>query len=76
MSPQLDDPGYSGTLDHRYFRSHAACARSPSFINLREISGHHALEAGTYVIVPSTFEPNEEGDFILRVYSEKDSPAE
>ena len=76
LSLQLDDPDHSGTLDHRFFRSHAACARSPSFINMREISSHHALAAGSYVIVPSTFEPNQEGDFIVRVYSENDNPAE
>lgn len=61
----------AGTLDARFFRSHGPSAKSTSFINLREICDHHKLPPGNYVIVPSTFEPNEEGDYILRVYSER-----
>ena len=50
--------------------SSATVARSPTFINLREVSCRFKLPPGTYCIVPSTFEPNEEGEFILRVFSE------
>ena len=53
-----------------YFKFHASSARSPSFINLREITARFKLSPGTYCIVPSTFEPNEEGEFLLRVFSE------
>ena len=72
---RLDDGDSRSTLDHRYLRTHAAHARSPAFINLREVCGHHSLEAGEYVVIPSTFEPNFEGDFILRVYSETEKTA-
>ncbi|XP_049959739.1 calpain-A isoform X1 [Schistocerca serialis cubense] len=53
-----------------FFKFNASVARSPSFINLREVSCRFKLPPGVYCIVPSTFEPNEEGEFILRVFSE------
>lgn len=58
-------------LDRRFFKYTASVARSPSFINLREVSCRFKLPPGVYAIVPSTFEPNEEGEFLLRVFSEK-----
>ncbi|XP_047468422.1 calpain-A-like isoform X1 [Penaeus chinensis] len=58
-------------LDASFFKYTASVARSPSFINMREVSCRFKLPPGTYCIVPSTFEPNEEGEFILRVFSEK-----
>ena len=67
---QLDDPD-CGTLDDRYFRTHSQVARSPAYINMREVCDHHSLPPGDYMVVPTTFDPNEEADFILRVFSEK-----
>lgn len=58
-------------LDLNFFKYNASVARSPSFINMREVSCRFRLPPGTYAIVPSTFEANEEGEFILRVFSEK-----
>ncbi|XP_068898276.1 calpain-A-like isoform X5 [Tenebrio molitor] len=57
-------------LDLNFFKYNASVARSPSFINLREVSCRFKLPRGTYCIVPSTFDPNEEGEFLLRVFSE------
>ena len=28
------------------------------------------LEVGTYVVIPTTFKPETEGDFLLRIFSE------
>lgn len=57
-------------LKLQFFAKKSSTARSAAFINLREVSTRHKLPPGLYVIVPSTFEPNEEGEFLLRVFSE------
>uniref|UniRef100_A0A1A9ZRB7 Calpain catalytic domain-containing protein n=1 Tax=Glossina pallidipes TaxID=7398 RepID=A0A1A9ZRB7_GLOPL len=53
-----------------FFKYHASVARSPHFINTREVTARFKLPPGHYLIVPSTFDPNEEGEFIIRVFSE------
>ncbi|KAM9493947.1 calpain-2 catalytic subunit-like [Clarias gariepinus] len=58
-------------LDRNFFLTHAQKARSETFINLREVSTRFRLPPGEYLVVPSTFEPNKDGDFCLRVFSEK-----
>ena len=58
-------------LTKEFFAYNACCARSPAFINKREISGRYKFVPGTYVFVPSTFDPHEEGDFLLRIFAEK-----
>ncbi|KXJ74464.1 hypothetical protein RP20_CCG013543 [Aedes albopictus] len=57
-------------LKMNFFKYNASVARSPAFINLREVSCRFKLPPGDYLIVPSTFEPNEEGEFLIRVFSE------
>ncbi|KAK9885848.1 hypothetical protein WA026_013727 [Henosepilachna vigintioctopunctata] len=57
-------------LDMNFFKYNASVARSPSFINLREVSCRFKLPPGTYCIVPSTYDANEQGEFLLRVFSE------
>uniref|UniRef100_A0A3B3XPR5 calpain-2 n=1 Tax=Poecilia mexicana TaxID=48701 RepID=A0A3B3XPR5_9TELE len=58
-------------LDKNFFLTHAQTARSETFINLREVSSRFKLPPGEYLIVPSTFEPHQNGDFCIRVFSEK-----
>ncbi|KAI1724393.1 calpain family cysteine protease domain-containing protein [Ditylenchus destructor] len=58
-----------GRLDSNFFASTKSCARSPAFINLREVNGRFRLPPGTYVVVPSTYEPNQEADFMLRIFT-------
>ncbi|KAG7206288.1 hypothetical protein KM043_003666 [Ampulex compressa] len=57
-------------LDMNFFKYTMSVAKSPSFINLREVTYRCKLPPGVYCIVPSTFDPNEEGEFLLRIFSE------
>uniref|UniRef100_A0A3Q1EH58 Calpain-3 n=1 Tax=Acanthochromis polyacanthus TaxID=80966 RepID=A0A3Q1EH58_9TELE len=54
-----------------FFLFNSSKARCKSYINLREVTQRFRLSPGEYVIVPSTYEPHQEGEFILRVFSEK-----
>uniref|UniRef100_A0A8K9XPC3 Calpain-3 n=1 Tax=Oncorhynchus mykiss TaxID=8022 RepID=A0A8K9XPC3_ONCMY len=54
-----------------FFLFNSSKARCKSYINLREVTQRFRLSPGEYVIIPSTYEPHQEGEFILRVFSEK-----
>uniref|UniRef100_A0A8C4UGF0 Calpain-3 n=1 Tax=Falco tinnunculus TaxID=100819 RepID=A0A8C4UGF0_FALTI len=58
-------------LQKDFFLYNASKARSKTYINMREISERFRLPPNEYVIIPSTYEPHQEGEFILRVFSEK-----
>uniref|UniRef100_A0A8C7LEJ0 Calpain-2 catalytic subunit n=1 Tax=Oncorhynchus kisutch TaxID=8019 RepID=A0A8C7LEJ0_ONCKI len=58
---------YSGQrrvhLNKNFFLRNASAARSETFINLREVCERFCLPPGEYLIIPSTFQPNNNGDF-------------
>uniref|UniRef100_A0A673YNF4 Calpain-3 n=1 Tax=Salmo trutta TaxID=8032 RepID=A0A673YNF4_SALTR len=49
-----------------FFLFNSSKARCKSYINLREVTQRFRLSPGEYVIIPSTYEPHQEGEFILR----------
>ena len=67
------DSANGKTLDRKFFQRSDSVASSPQYINMREVTGRHRLTPGEYVVIPTTFEPGEEADFLLRIYSEKEA---
>ncbi|XP_043861027.1 calpain-8 [Dromiciops gliroides] len=60
-------------LNHDFFLGHQPAAQSPAYFNLREVSTRFHLPVGEYLVVPSTFEPFKDGEFCLRIFSEKEA---
>ncbi|XP_064628930.1 calpain-B-like [Lineus longissimus] len=60
-----------GRLNKDFFLYHKSFFRSENFGNGRSVWGRYSLPPGEYVILPSTFKSEEEGDFLLRMFSEK-----
>nr|XP_033808705.1 calpain-3 isoform X2 [Geotrypetes seraphini] len=58
-------------LQKDFFLYNASKARCQSYINMREVSERFRLPPSEYVIIPSTYDSHQEGEFILRVFSEK-----
>uniref|UniRef100_A0A673BNW5 Calpain-3 n=1 Tax=Sphaeramia orbicularis TaxID=375764 RepID=A0A673BNW5_9TELE len=63
--------GENQHLQKDFFLYTASKAKCKTYINLREVTERFRLPPGEYVIIPSTFEPHQDGEFILRVFSEK-----
>ncbi|KAM4600975.1 calpain-3b [Polymixia lowei] len=68
--------GQNQHLQKDFFLYTASKAKCKTYINLREITERFRLPPGEYVIIPTTFDPHQEGEFILRVFSEKRSTSE
>lgn len=68
--------GSNKPLSKDFFLYNSSAARSKSYVNLREVTERVRLMPGEYVIVPSTFDPHKESEFILRIFTEKKSTSE
>ncbi|CAF3474078.1 unnamed protein product [Rotaria sp. Silwood1] len=49
---------------------------SGSYINKRQVVKRFTVTPGDYIIIPSTFHPDEEGEFLLRVFTENKANGE
>ncbi|PKU35880.1 hypothetical protein llap_13818 [Limosa lapponica baueri] len=58
-------------LPPAFFTRHQPVNKHQVFLDEREVTHDFHLEPGVYVIVPSTLEPQQESEFILRVFSRK-----
>uniref|UniRef100_A0A8C8DXX7 Calpain-3 n=1 Tax=Oryzias sinensis TaxID=183150 RepID=A0A8C8DXX7_9TELE len=62
--------GQNQHLQKDFFLYNASKAKCKAYINLREVTERFRLPPGEYVILPTTFKAHEEGEFLLRVFSE------
>ncbi|KAM6081306.1 calpain-14 [Chlamydotis macqueenii] len=58
-------------LPPTFFTQHQPVNKHQVFLDEREVTCDFHLEPGVYMIVPSTLEPQQESEFILRVFSRK-----
>jgi calpain-5 len=59
--------------ENRAYRVHVIQEKAAAitFTNRRSVFGLFTLNPGTYMVVPSTFDPAQERSFLLRVFSER-----
>lgn len=63
--------------ENRTYRLHSMMEKAGDsiFINMREVVNRYQLKQGRYVVIPSTYDPNEAGNFMIRIFTEKSSNA-
>ncbi|KAK7079578.1 Calpain-5, partial [Halocaridina rubra] len=59
---------------YRIHRMHESTATS-DYIRTRAIFLREQLKKGRYVLIPTTFKPDETGEFIIRMFTSKDPDA-
>ncbi|XP_070699004.1 calpain-1 catalytic subunit-like [Pempheris klunzingeri] len=67
------DQGKKGKFPPSFFSSHKPVAQTDTYMNAREVMKFFTLEPGEYLIVPSTFTPNETASFILTTFSKAET---
>lgn len=63
-------PEGKNTVDKQYVDYNRSVATSGSYTNSREVFARIELPPGKYIIIPSSFKPKEEGEFLLRIFTE------
>uniref|UniRef100_A0A3Q3G0R9 Calpain-1 catalytic subunit-like n=2 Tax=Labrus bergylta TaxID=56723 RepID=A0A3Q3G0R9_9LABR len=62
-----------GKFPASFFSNNKPVVQSKSYMNAREVMEMMSLEPGEYLIVPSTFKPNETASFILTILSKAET---
>ncbi|KAK2826319.1 hypothetical protein Q5P01_020533 [Channa striata] len=60
-------------LPATFFNTHKPVAQTKLFMNAREVMEFLMLKPGDYLIVPSTYSPNEMASFLLTIYSKEET---
>ncbi|XP_074550087.1 calpain-1 catalytic subunit-like [Halichoeres trimaculatus] len=68
-----ENEAHEGKFPASFFSRNRAVAGSKKYMNAREVMELVALEPGEYLIVPSTFSPNETASFILTIISKAET---
>ena len=68
--------GFTVPLPKRYFDECSFVERCDFYTNARQICKRFLLAPGEYVLIPSTYEPDVEADFMVRVFFEKQNTIE
>ncbi|KAF6041126.1 hypothetical protein EB796_000562 [Bugula neritina] len=66
---KVNDP--HSRLGTNHFRYNYDAGRSGVYINYREVSNRFELIPGHYVLIPSAFNVNDSGSFLIRVFAQK-----
>jgi len=64
------EPGMS-RMDTNFASRNRPVGKTDQYVNLREVSKRMTLAPGKYVVIPTTFRRGEEGEFLVRVFTEK-----
>nr|XP_033499494.1 calpain-1 catalytic subunit-like [Epinephelus lanceolatus]XP_033499495.1 calpain-1 catalytic subunit-like [Epinephelus lanceolatus] len=62
-----------GKFDASFFSKNNPVAQTKTYMNAREVMEFLLLKPGEYLIVPSTFSPNETASFILTILSKSET---
>ncbi|XP_078134281.1 calpain-8 [Sander vitreus] len=62
-----------GKFPASFFSSHVPVGQTKTYMNARDVMAFLLLKPGEYVIVPSTFNPNEISSFILTILSKEET---
>lgn len=63
-------------LPKKYFQHFDYVEACDAFVDSRQTTKRFLMAPGEYVIVPCTYDRDEQGDFMLRIFFEKDNQAE